>query len=1010
VSDSSDSPQAAKRRRTARWVIFFYSLGLGAWWVVSILVHTAIFGVFYIATPPTPSGAETSSEFNMTISPDRVRDVVEEIRERESERFEEKVEELVKIKEELDKLNAEKIAQYNEIMREEAQRAPENLAAAGEASLSAQKEALAQQTKAEEALAKLNSAHQSENTASTLEQKSAADAQADAAAKEAAEARAAAELAQRKALVAQNEIGDQLQLMNQPAEAGTAHAAATESQTAANKTQERASSTANQVLGAMKALPPAEEAASREKAALEKVTQQATTAEATLAARQDVALAAQKKIEEAKEAAAVSVAASTAATSATKTAAEESKRLANEARQSGETAKKEQSEVSKVEQEVKKAETAAQTARDLAAKQEKQTAATVEAAKQSVATATPTPSDPDGTPSSTPPLTLTPAQEAARQQQTAFEKAAVQAASAEAALNAKKEALSAAKQEAEAARKAAADIAKAAADAAAAVKAAEAEKQRQAALAKQSAESVKKEENAAAKAQQDLRQAEGIAKRAQEAAAKQEQKLAETKAKLEEKEKALKEGMINSSTQQKTSTEAQQASILIQQAANTALAKAAAEFSAGTKGATYAAEVSSVPAPHPTAADGLSELYKKAQAAEEAVAETFKNVRAAELAVLRKIPLEAALALTVVAKPDRPELDNSILDKDIADVNGVREQEKAISEAAAQMDSMVALAQRMRDLANAAGSTFTVAQVQAQSARNSRMEELAMEDAGTKAKDLSKEMAAADGPQGGMQGQHSEGMSPQILGVSLATAVWASTPLNPKALADLANAMNIAAAMAANRGTTSGTPGQGPGGQPGIASVSAKDFKPIPGRTVRKGMVSIEAGRNPAWMYVDSWYLIGPWPNPGRKNLNTKFPPETVIDLDAVYQGGRKNEVPMPIRWHFFQLPPNRGSSPTLGMIVPPGLSDYELYYAYAEIWFDEESDLWVAIGSDDQSKVWINDQLIWKSADFHKSWVANEGLRKVHFRKGINRLLYRLENGQQGGGFSFLVCLSEPQ
>ena len=93
-------------------------------------------------------------------------------------------------------------------------------------------------------------------------------------------------------------------------------------------------------------------------------------------------------------------------------------------------------------------------------------------------------------------------------------------------------------------------------------------------------------------------------------------------------------------------------------------------------------------------------------------------------------------------------------------------------------------------------------------------------------------------------------------------------------------------------------------------------------------------------------------------------------------------------------------------MIMPPGLADYEIYYAYTELWFDEPADLWVAIGSDDQSKVWINDQLIWKSADYHKVWVPNEGLRKVHFRKGINRLLYRLENGQNSGGFSFLVCL----
>ena len=161
-------------------------------------------------------------------------------------------------------------------------------------------------------------------------------------------------------------------------------------------------------------------------------------------------------------------------------------------------------------------------------------------------------------------------------------------------------------------------------------------------------------------------------------------------------------------------------------------------------------------------------------------------------------------------------------------------------------------------------------------------------------------------------------------------------------------------------------------------------------------------------MFVDSWYLIGPWPNPGRKNLDTKFAPESVVDLDATYTGGRRNEVPLPVHWHFYQASAVTKNSwgEITGMITPPGLDEFEIYYAYTELWLDEAADLWVAIGSDDQSKVWLNDQMIWKSADYYKSWVANEGLRKVHFDKGINRVLLRLENGQNSGGYSLMVCL----
>jgi len=94
------------------------------------------------------------------------------------------------------------------------------------------------------------------------------------------------------------------------------------------------------------------------------------------------------------------------------------------------------------------------------------------------------------------------------------------------------------------------------------------------------------------------------------------------------------------------------------------------------------------------------------------------------------------------------------------------------------------------------------------------------------------------------------------------------------------------------------------------------------------------------------------------------------------------------------------------GLISPPGMGEYQIYYAFSELWFDTPQDLWVAIGSDDQSQVWIEDHLIWKSSNAHKDWNAVEGFRKVHFKQGRNRVLVRLENGHGQGGFSFIVNL----
>lgn len=800
---------STRRRRASLWALAFSALGFGVWWVVSVALHVAFFGAVFVATPSPDTTSADASEFTMRISPDRVREVVAEIREEESPRFKERLEELLKIKADLDRLNAEKVAQYNEIVRAEGPRVLEKLPDASARVLAAQKEALAAQATVRTALDAF------------------AASQADAALQSALSAQEAAMAAQRRATAAQDEIAAQLRLTALSAEALASHQAATAAQGEAITTQGAATGPLRALEPARRALQSAEEAAARQQAALLQANERAAAARTTLAKRQENLVAVRQRVETA------ATEATAGATAAGEAAAADKKRLAEQARQAAAKLKKEQSALTKAEQEVRQAQINATRQEETTARQKQRTDEALAA-------------------------------EATRRQGVATALAAV-----------------------------------------------------------------------------------------------------------------IDEGAVR----QKAAAATQQSSLALQQAANSAITRAIAAL---PPDAAPAAEQASVLPTGEAPARTLEDLYRQAQAAEVAVAETFRHVRAAELASIRKIPLADALAITKVATPDRPVLDTAILGRDIANVKGVREQEKTIGAAADQMDSMVALARRMRELAADTGAHLSVADIQAQSTRNERMEQLATEDAGAKAKDLSGEMAAAQGAHGAQGGAH--GGVHGVLG------------------GDGQGEANGGAGRAGREGY--GTPGGGPD----ITTIAVKNYKPLHGRTVRSGRVAVEPGRNPEWLYVDTWHLIGPWPNPGRKNLNTKFPPETVVNLDAIYQGGRKNEVPLPVRWEFFQMPSKvtgKERAPAVPMIMPPGMGDYEIYYGYTELWFDEPADLWVAIGSDDQSKVWINDLLIWKSGDAHKSWVANEGLRKVHFRKGINRVLYRLENGQNSGGFSFIVCLA---
>jgi hypothetical protein len=426
----------------------------------------------------------------------------------------------------------------------------------------------------------------------------------------------------------------------------------------------------------------------------------------------------------------------------------------------------------------------------------------------------------------------------------------------------------------------------------------------------------------------------------------------------------------------------------------------------------------------------LAELLDLATKAEDSSTELYREMRAAETATQRQMTLDEARKITDVARPERKALDSELLTKEITTAEEARAHTAAVREAIREIDSMLTLAKEIKQ--EVEGSPASLEQVKATAQQTAALEAEAAQDYNQRAKDLTDLMRAAstplpvpnpDGPMGphGAHPPQSAFYKPvaeakaEDDSLIASSAMMASVAVDPATqlgamMATLtqegrnqAFAQAAAAAEALDHSGNGGMGGgaftadtQGPGLAPGMAGfpeLRAGDnrINASSGRKIMKGQNAKEP-----WMFVDTWYIIGPFPNPSRQNIDKQFPPESVVDLDATYRGKGDRMI----KWQFVQT-----GEP---MIRPPQPEEYQIYYAYTELWFEEASDRWIAVGSDDYSKLWVEGMLVWKSGDQLKGWNVKEGYRKVHFKKGLNRILYRVENGWRSTNFSLCVNLQE--
>jgi hypothetical protein len=378
------------------------------------------------------------------------------------------------------------------------------------------------------------------------------------------------------------------------------------------------------------------------------------------------------------------------------------------------------------------------------------------------------------------------------------------------------------------------------------------------------------------------------------------------------------------------------------------------------------------------------QIYHEARALEDGIAERFKEVRAMDLAMVRDMTLEDARKDIELIRPVRPDLNVELLREAARNEEDFEAHKEEVRTALRETSSMVNLGRRMLEMATQSvakmkfGTNVRLSPDEEAPDFRLIIRELAMEDVSGRFSDLAGMMEALGDEQGGQGAAGNRTGSP---GGGDGGAGGRGTKLDYQDL----TAEELGGAGALPR---FGDKGEGEGGlmpelRPDVPAVGARKISPD--------------GRPGNWMFVDTWYTVGPFPNPNRVNIDREFPPDSLVDLDATYVGKDGQRI----RWRFVQS--------DVPMVRPPNAEPYGIWYAYTEFYCDRPRDVIIALGTDDRGTLKINGLPVWISSKQLKGWDIDEVWRRVHFNQGINRILYRVENGWQTMGFSLVLRLEEP-
>jgi hypothetical protein len=171
--------------------------------------------------------------------------------------------------------------------------------------------------------------------------------------------------------------------------------------------------------------------------------------------------------------------------------------------------------------------------------------------------------------------------------------------------------------------------------------------------------------------------------------------------------------------------------------------------------------------------------------------------------------------------------------------------------------------------------------------------------------------------------------------------------------------------------------------------------------TLTQTVEAANAYQHPNTVQWGPWYLAGPFPNPDGKGFSTVYPPEAGVDMAATYEGIGGAKVQWQRKDAFVA-----GRTNDLLPHVQPNTN--VTAYLTRSISCPEATQVNVLLGSDDTLTIWLNGtQLLAKNVA--RACQLGDDQVTLPLRKGENRLLLKVCQGQLGFAFAFEVAATGP-